>query len=292
MISILNRYTTLLAEGENSLSVSGAQTPELDAQILLAQVLGVDRMRMIAFPPEEVPPFAPVEYRRLVKRRAEGEPIAYITGRKEFHNYVFKVDRSVLIPRQETEELAEAALKRFSNSTPLSVADVGTGSGCIAITLGLERPSWQITAVDVCEEALVVARQNAAELGAKNTAFFKSDVLSGVEGKFDLIVSNPPYIDPAQSTTLQVEIKNFEPHTALFAGYKGLEIIQKLVAQSEQRLNDGGALFCEIGWDQKNEVAGLFNDAWEDVTFIKDISGRDRIVFATLRKKQGIQWTK
>jgi release factor glutamine methyltransferase len=282
MISILNQFTALLAEGEQMLRSSASQSPELDAQLLLAHVLGLDRMKMLVDPPEEIPVSAPDVFRRMLARRHAGEPIFYIIGRKGFHNYVFNVNPSVLIPRPETEELVEAVLKRFPDE-PLAVADVGTGSGCIAITLGLERASWRVSALDVSEKALETARENAAGLKASNVEFFRSNLLSGVGGEFDVIVSNPPYIDVADSGTLRVEIIKHEPPLALFAEENGLKIIRELAAQSAARLKPGGTFFCEIGFDQKNAVEGFFDERWEQVSFLKDISGHHRIAVAVLR---------
>ena len=287
MISMLNLFTALMAEGEEALSKSGSSTPELDSQLLLAHVLGMERARMLVDPPEEIPLAARELFRRMLSRRAAGEPLFYITGSKGFHNYVFGVSPSVLIPRPETEELVEAVLSRFSNEPPMSAADVGTGSGCIAVTLGLERPSWRVTALDVSENALDVARENARRLGATNVEFARSDLLSGVKGNFDLVVSNPPYVDFAQSESLQVEIREHEPPVALYADEGGLKVIRDLVAQSADRLKPGGAFFCEMGFDQKTAVEKLFDPAvWGGLEFLKDLSGHCRV--ATARKK----WTR
>jgi len=287
MRAIINQFTALLAEGERMLRSSGAATPELDAQLLLAHLLGRERAAMLVDPPDILPPDLPDTYRRLLARRAAGEPVFYLTGKKEFHNYVFNVDPSVLIPRPETEELVEAVLKRFPGPAPLAVCDVGTGSGCIGISLALERPQWRVTAVDVSEKALGVAKGNALLLNAGNIAFEQSDLFSNVPGKFDVIVSNPPYVDIATRTGLQVEVRKFEPPIALFAEESGLKLVRQLVAQAEGRLNRGGAFFCEIGYDQRMAVEGLFSPAvWKDVLFIKDLSGHERIVTAVLAPQQ------
>jgi release factor glutamine methyltransferase len=278
------RLAALIAEGGWLLKKSGSPTPELESQLLLAHVLGTERSKMLVDPPEEIPAEAPDSFRGLLKRRAAGEPLFYITGSKGFHNYVFDVDASVLIPRPETEEMVEAVLDRFSNERPLAVADVGTGSGCIAVTLGLERPSWRITALDVSEDALNVARGNARRLGAANVSFARSDLFSGVGGLFDVVVSNPPYVDFALSGALQVEIRKYEPRVALYAEENGLGVIRELVAQSARRLATGGTFFCEIGFDQKDAVSKFFDPAvWSDVGFIRDVAGHDRV--ATARKK-------
>ncbi|MBI3581183.1 MAG: peptide chain release factor N(5)-glutamine methyltransferase [Nitrospinae bacterium] len=284
MIPTRGRLAALVAEGGALLEKSGSPTPELESQLLLAHVLGTERSKMLVDPPDEIPADAPGCFRGLLERRAAGEPLFYITGSKGFHNHVFNVNSSVLVPRPETEEMVEAVLERFSNERPLAVADVGTGSGCIAVTLGLERPSWRIKAVDVSEDALSVARENARRLGAANVSFARSDLLSGVRGLFDVVVSNPPYVDFALSGALQVEVRKYEPSVALFADENGLGGIRELVAQSARRLRTGGTFFCEIGFDQKDAVSKFFDPAvWSDVEFIRDLAGHDRV--ATADKK-------
>jgi len=279
-MALFNQFTALLAEGEKVLRSAGAQTPELDAELLLAHLLKLERMKMLINPPDHLSPEIPDAYRRLLARRVASEPVFYITGKKEFHNYLFTVDPSVLIPRPETEEMVEAILKRFGD-TPRSVCDVGTGSGCIAITLGLERPSWRVLAVDVSDKALETARENAQRLAARNIDFLKSDLFAAVEGGFDIVVSNPPYVDAAIKGALQAEVRKFEPAIALFAEERGLKIITELVRQAAGHMNEGGAFFCEIGYDQKDAVEKLFSPRiWKDVTFIGDMSGHMRIVTA------------
>jgi release factor glutamine methyltransferase len=280
MILLTGQIASLLMDAESMLAASGSQSPKLDSELLLAHLLGTERMKMLAVPPDDIPDFILEEYRGLLARRAAGEPVFYITGRKEFHNYVFNVNRSVLIPRPETEEMAEDVLKRFPGGE-FSVLDVGTGSGCIAITLGLERPTWSITAVDVSSQALDTAKENAARLNATNVKFALSDIFSAVTAEFDLIISNPPYVDAELSESLQVEIQKYEPPTALFAEEKGLAIIKKLVIHAPSHLKPDGAFFCEIGFDQKDAVEKLFDPAiWREVGFLRDISGHYRVVRA------------
>ncbi len=284
MIQLINEFTVLLAEGTKALTATRCPTPGLDAGFLLADLLGVERAAMLLDPPAALPAGAADAYRRRIARRVAGEPVQYITGKKEFYNHTFEVGPAVLIPRPETEELVEAVLKQVPPGAALSVADVGTGSGCIAISLGLERPEWRVTAIDLSPAALDIARRNAARLGAANISFAQSDLFAAVPGPFDMIVSNPPYIDFGVKETLQVEVRKFEPPLALFAAERGLAVIRELVAQSAGHLKPGGSLFCEIGYDQKGAVEKFFDGgAWNDVTFLKDISGHDRIVRAARR---------
>ncbi len=284
MVLIINEFTALLAEGKKVLTAARSATPELDAGFLLADLLGIERAKMLLDPPADIPVGTAELFRRRIARRAAGEPVQYITGKKEFYDHTFKVDPAVLIPRPETEELVEAVLKRFPRGAALTAADAGTGSGCIAISLGLERPEWRVTAIDVSAAALEIARENAARLGAANITFVQSDLFAAVPGPFDIIVSNPPYIDHGVKDTLQVEVRKFEPPLALFAAERGLAVIRELAAQSAERLKPSGIIFCEIGYDQKEAVEKFFEDGlWADVTFLKDISGHDRIVRAVRR---------
>lgn len=284
MVLIINEFTALLAEGKKVLTAARSATPELDAGFLLADLLGIERAKMLLDPPADIPVGTAELFRRRIARRAAGEPVQYITGKKEFYDHTFKVDPAVLIPRPETEELVEAVLKRFPRGAALTAADAGTGSGCIAISLGLERPEWRVTAIDVSAAALEIARENAARLGAANISFVQSDLFAAVPGPFDIIVSNPPYIDHGVKDTLQVEVRKFEPPLALFAAERGLAVIRELAAQSAERLKPSGIIFCEIGYDQKEAVEKFFEvDPWTEVTFLKDISGHDRIVRAVRR---------
>lgn len=284
MIQLINEFTTLLAEGKKALTAARCRTPELDAGLLLADLLGTERARMLLDPPATLPTGTADIFRRRIARRAAGEPVHYITGKKEFYNHTFRVGPAVLIPRPETEEMVEAVLGLFPRGAALAVADVGAGSGCIAISLGLERPEWRVTAIDLSADALDIARENAARLGAGNISFVQSDLFTAVSGPFDIIVSNPPYIDYGVKETLQVEVRKFEPPLALFAAERGLAVIRELVAQSAGRLKPGGSFFCEIGYDQKAAVEKFFEDGpWANVIFIKDIAGHDRIVRAERR---------
>lgn len=281
MRGILNEFTSLLAEGKSVLDAAGCATPQLDAELLLASVLDMERPRMLLDPPYTLPAGTSDRYRRLLARRAAGEPVQYITGQKEFYNHTFAVSPAVLIPRPETEELVDLVLKRRGPAAALAACDIGTGSGCIGISLALARPAWRITAADVSDAALDTARQNAARLGASNIAFVKSDLFGEIGGTFDVIAANPPYIDAERRETLQVEVRKFEPPIALFAEERGLKVVRALVTQAAERLNPGGLFFCEIGYDQKEAVEKLFeNPAWKAVTFHKDLAGHYRIVEA------------
>ena len=248
------------------LTQAGVTSSRLEAQLLAAHVLLVDRTYVLTHPEVELNELAA---EGLLQRRESQEPLAYILGHREFFGRRFRVTPSVLIPRQETELLIETALELM---VPVKrVLDIGTGSGCIATTLKLERPDWDVWAVDISGAALQVARENAETLGAEIT-FRHSDLFSGLAGeRFDLIVSNPPYIGVEEE--LPVEVRSFEPGTALFAENRGLRIYELISEVYREYLTPGGSIVLEIGQTQGEAVAGLFGGK-----VLKDLSGNDRVV--------------
>ena len=263
-----------LNQASSRLSAAGISAFRLESQVIAAHALLVDRTFVLTHPDHEVNELA---FERLLQRRENGEPLAYILGYREFFSRRFRVDPSVLIPRQETEVLVETALEFPKEKC--RVLDIGTGSGCIAITLKLERPDWEVWATDISSSALQVARENAETLGADIT-FRHSDLLAQLEGEtFDLIVSNPPYI--GRDEPLPKEVKEFEPPSALFADDNGLAIYRQLAAQAPSHLHVGGQVILEIGQEQGNEVSRLFHGS----TVIKDLDGNDRVVKCELLNK-------
>ncbi len=277
-------YRELLAEGEAFLSSANKESPRLDAEVLLASAMGMERAEMLLDFSDSVDPNAESDYWGYIERCAKGEPVAYITGGKDFYKHRFSVNRSTLIPRPETEELVEAVLKKFgANAGDLSLLDVGTGSGCIAISLALERPRWEIIATDISPETLSVATKNARRLRAENVKFVASDLFCNVRGKFDVIVSNPPYIDEKERETLQVEVCEYEPYSALFTEDGGMKIIKELIEKAPDYLEPGGTLFCEIGFDQKEIIEKFLEEnGWTNINFLRDISGHWRVFTASV----------
>lgn len=257
------------------LEQAGISSPRLEAQLLAAHVLLVDRTYILVHPEVELNELAA---ETLLQRRESQEPLAYILGFREFFGRRFRVTPSVLIPRQETELLVETALAEGTNEErkshdPKRVLDIGTGSGCIAITLKLERPDWDVWAVDISGAALQVARENAETLGAEIT-FRHSDLFSSLKGeRFDLILSNPPYIGIEEE--LPAEIRIHEPATALFADNSGLKVYEQLAASYGEHLAERGTIILEIGQSQGRAVAALFNGE-----VLKDLSGNDRAVLS------------
>jgi release factor glutamine methyltransferase len=255
----------------------------LDAEVLARHVLGWDRPRFIARRGEAPPPGFDLLYDRLVLRRSRREPVAYIVGHREFFGREFAVSPAVLVPRPETEVLVEAALERIANVESPRIVDVGTGSGCIAITLALEAPHARVRATDTSAAALDVAQRNARRLGADDQIAFVRESLLDPDsgGPFDLIVSNPPYIATVDRDALPPEVRLFEPGEALFGGADGLAVVRPLVAAAERVLRPGGWLAIEIGAGQANAVSALVETpAWRRLELRQDLQGIPRVALA------------
>lgn len=279
----------LLAWTTDFLKRKGVEQPRLDAEVLLAHARSCQRIDLYtAFdqtPSDEVR----TAFRELVKRRAEGTPVAYLVGRKEFFSLSFRVTGDVLIPRPETEHLVIESLDLLKpladRNPPPAVADVGTGSGAIAVSLAVHAPRAEITATDLSPAALEVAKTNAAEHSvAARIAFLQGDLLAPLpaEPGFDLVVSNPPYISTKEMDSLAGEVKNHEPQMALEAGPEGTEIIARLVPQAADRLRPGGWLLVEISPMIEAAVHSLFaaEGRLAPAATIKDLAGRARVVKA------------
>ncbi|MBX0327082.1 peptide chain release factor N(5)-glutamine methyltransferase [Oscillochloris sp. ZM17-4] len=273
----------LLSGGRSRLE-SASATPRLDAELLLAHLLAWPRARMLAEREYPVASELADTFSGLVARRAGGEPVAYIVGHKEFYGLELAVDRRVLVPRPETEllvELALAAAGRMAagRADPLRIADIGTGSGAIAVALGVSLPESQIDAVDISAEALEVARANVARHGlAERVRLLRGDLLAPLEGRYDLIVSNPPYTILAE---VEPNVYAHEPHLALAGGGPaGADIYRQIFASATERLRPGGALLCEIGAWQGALVADMARAAFPagEVRVARDLAGHDRVV--------------
>lgn len=254
-------------------------TAHRDAELLLLRATSRDRAFLLTHPDSELTALQRSVYEQSLRRRAVHEPIQYILGEQEFFGLVLRVTTEVLIPRPETEHLVEALLSREPQSAPLHIADVGTGSGAIAIALACNLPHATLIAVDNSASALTVARQNAERHSVANRiCFLESDLLSSVaQEKFDAIVSNPPYV--SESEVLEAQVRNFEPHSALYAGPSGLEIYQRLIPQARQSLKLDGWLLMEIGHGQREALTDLLKD-WIGVDFIEDLQHIARVAVA------------
>ena len=258
-----------------------------DAVVLLMATLGIERAALIAHPERPVDREEQAAYQRLLEQRLRFEPIQYILGETEFYGLRLKVGPGVLIPRPETELLVEKVIGRLQHSTSqkrdvvhpefsVGIVDVGTGSGAIAIALAAALPRAEVTAVDLSAAALEIARENAALHGLSERIRFKeSDLLRGVEGEFDAVVSNPPYLPEGEE--LHPQVREFEPGMALFGGLTGLEVYARLIPEARSKLKAGGLLAMEIGFGQREGVARLM-EGFAGVEFLDDLQGIPRVV--------------
>lgn len=258
-------------------------SPRLDAELLLAFVLGVDRIRLIIEAERQLVPAELAAYRELIKRRRGREPIAYILGKREFYGLDFRVSREVLIPRPDSETLVEVALARTSGREIYGRAlDLCTGSGCIAITFKKQRPVWAVTATDLSSRAVEVARANAVRLGAVwGLRFLVGDLAAPLASseRFDLITANPPYIASTEVEELDPGIRDFEPRLALDGGADGLDVVRRVIDEAMPLLDPGGVLATEVGAGQAAAVSELFaNAGLEAIERRKDYAGHERVV--------------
>ena len=304
-----------LKEGMAQLRAAQIPSYTLAAELLLMHALERDRAWMYGHPEESLDPAAAEKFRALIARRAAGEPVQYLTGKQEFWGLEFEVTPAVLIPRPETEHVVEVALARLGERgikihmdtgaprETLRVADVGTGSGCLAVALAWELPHAEVLATDISAPALEIARRNAARHGvAERVHFLQHDLLTGLAQTdpsgvvarhamaastqnrplFDLIVSNPPYIARNEAEQLQREVRDHEPHAALFGGPTGTEMYQRLIDQARDQLRDRGILVLELGHDSAERVRGMFDaqPAWTKVAITMDLAGIPRVLAA------------
>lgn len=276
------------------LKKNGSQSPRLDSEVLLAHARECQRIELYTAFDEEPGDETKTAFREMVKRRAEGTPVAYLVGHKEFYSASFEVNPDVLIPRPETEHLVVEAIDRAKeireargNSAPLRIADVGTGSGAVAITLAKQLGDCHVTAIDVSEAALAVAARNAKRHGLDEDriSLQHGDLLEACapEQSFDLIVSNPPYVSEAEYEQLETSVKEYEPKLALVSGPEGTEIIARLIAQSAERLTEDGCLLFEFSPMLAGKLDPLVGEPWQPASVTKDLAGHARIV--TLRRK-------
>ncbi len=266
---------TALLQGAALLEDARVPSARLTAEVLLAHAIGRDRAYLYAHPEEALSEMGWIHYGRYLHQRLEGMPTQYVLGRQEFYGRMFRVTRDVLIPRPETEHLVEAALQRITADTRL--LDVGTGSGALAVTLALET-SCRAAASDISAEALAVARANSRRLGAE-VAFVRADLLDAFGAhSLDLIGSNPPYVAVSERESLQREVRDFEPDTALFAGSTGLECYEKIVAGAATVLRPRGWLLLELGFRAAEPVRAMLGSGWEDLELVPDLAGIPRVL--------------
>lgn len=263
----------------------GIENPRLEADLLLAFALAVDRLRIIIEQDRELSPAELARFRDLIKRRRAGEPVAYLRGEREFFGHRFRVDRRVLVPRPDTEVLVEEGMERTRDVALAGrVLDLCTGSGCVAVSIALARRSARVDAVDASEDALGVARENALRLGAYNVRFLAGDLFAPVSkerGAYHLITANPPYIPDDDVERLSPDIRDFEPRLALAGGPDGLSLVRRIIESARAYLRPLGVLAIEIGAEQSPAVRALFEQAgFVDCRVRKDYGGHDRVLSA------------
>jgi len=274
----------IIFEATQKLEEAGIPSARLDAEVLLAFLLRCDRLAFIKNPDDTLSKKQLADFDRLIARRAGGEPVAYLTGRKAFWSFVLKVNPSVLIPRPDTEVIVEEALSVVRQESWIRprILDIGTGSGAIALALAREIPGASVTATDISKAVLKTAQKNAAALKLNHSIVFREgDLFEPVDGRFNMIVSNPPYIGAEEYESLPAGVKNFEPEEALRAGQTGLEFYEKLIYQAHGYLKENGWLLLEIGARQKQEVRAIFEahkDFYERIDVREDYAGLPRVI--------------
>jgi release factor glutamine methyltransferase len=273
------------------LKKNGSSSPRLDAEVLLAHARNCQRIELYTAFAEEPDEKVKASFRELIKRRASGEPVAYLVGKKEFYSLTFKVNAGCLIPRGETEHLVIECLDRakaMSNATdskrPWMIADVCTGSGCIAVTIAKQLPQSRVIAIDVSEKALAVAQENIDQFGLADRIELRcSDLLASVEDQsLDFVLSNPPYVSRSEFAKLEKTVREHEPEIALVSGETGTEIIERLIAESETKLKPGGWFLCELSPMIADRVLSLLQASaeFENPGLVKDLAGHKRVAIA------------
>lgn len=278
----------LLTWTTDYLKEHGSDSPRLDAEILLAHARDCQRIQLYTAFEEEPTEETRTAFREMVRRRAEGTPVAYLVGYKEFYSASFEVNPDVLIPRPETEHLVLEAIDQAkaimadTKQEAISVVDVGTGSGIVAITLAKHIPAASVLAIDISPAAIDVGLRNAErnEVTDERIEFAEGDLLSDLQPdqQFDLIVSNPPYVSDAEYEALEKGVREFEPKSALVAGPEGYELIVKLLSQSEQHLAPDGLVLIEMSPMLADQVATWIPSAWEVANVVKDLAGHARVL--------------
>jgi release factor glutamine methyltransferase len=261
------------------LNAGGIEEARFEAELLLTAALGIKKSELVLYQSKLVEDKSFKCYQDLVKRRLKHEPSAYIVGYQPFLGLDILVDRHVLIPRPETELLAEKAIALLKSDRPLTVADIGTGSGCLAVALAKQLPNVKVIGIDQSGDALKLAAKNArAAKVSDRCTFLRGDLLKPLEEKVDLIIANPPYIPSKDLAGLQPEVKDWEPRQALDGGKDGLDYIRKIITESPKHLNPGGWLVMEFGFGQAAEIEKLAGASFELSEFVRDYAQIPRIL--------------
>jgi len=273
----------ILIEGTNTLKQSGVSNPQLDCEILLSNSINKDKKYIILNPKQILNDGQLSDFMSLIEKRKKGEPIAYLINKKEFWNYEFFVNKDVLIPRPDTELIVEEVLKIYSKNTHLQVLDIGTGSGCILLSILKERKYFYGTGIDISKKSINVSKFNAKKLNLENRVkFFHSSVDNFITGKYDIIVSNPPYIELVSLKYLEKDIVNFEPKLALSGGFDGFSKIRKVINKANCLIKKNGKFILEIGFNQKNKVKEILKQEGFYINkAVRDYGNNDRCIIST-----------
>ena len=273
----------ILNEGINILQKNKTANPQLDSEILLSNSIKRDKKHIILNPKEILNSEQLGKFKSLIERRKKGEPIAYLINKKEFWKDEFFVNKDVLIPRPDSELIIEQVLKIYSKDVQLQVLDIGTGSGCILLSILKERSNFYGTGIDISKKSINVSKFNAKQLNLTNRVkFFHSSVDNFNNGKYDIIVSNPPYIEQLSLKYLEKDVVNFEPKLALSGGFDGFSKIRKVINKASILIKKNGKFILEIGFNQKNKVIKILKEEGFYVNkAIKDYGNNDRCIIST-----------
>ena len=270
-------------EGTTILKNSYIKTFKLDTEILMAKALGSNREYIILNNKKILNNDSLDYFKRLIKERARGKPIAYLINKKFFWDYEFYINKNTLIPRPDTEIIVEESLRLTKHKDKINVLDIGVGSGCILLTILKERKNFYGTGIDISKKSLDISKINAKSLNIESRVkFYKTDIDKFVKGKYDLVVSNPPYIKSCDLKYLERDVVNFEPKLALDGGLDGLSKIRKVINKSSELIKKNGKFILEIGFDQKNKVIKLLNKRGFYInSTLKDFANNDRCIVST-----------
>ena len=273
----------IINKGTNILKANNIVNPYLDSEILLSESINKDKKHIILNPKEILNDKHLDFFNNLIERRKKGEPIAYLINKKEFWKNEFYVNKNVLIPRPDTELIVEQVLKIYSKNSQLQVLDIGTGSGCILLSILKERVNFYGTGIDISKKSINVSKFNAKKLKLSNRVkFYNSDVDNFKIGKYDLIVSNPPYIELLNLKYLDKDVVNFEPKLALNGGLDGFSKIRKVISKASNLMKKNGKLILEIGFNQKNKVKEILKkEGFYINKVLKDYGNNDRCIIST-----------
>ena len=272
-----------LSEAISILQKNKILNPRLDCEILLSNLIKKDKKHIILNPKDLLNTKQISKFKNLIERRKKGEPIAYLINNKEFWKDKFYVDKDVLIPRPDTELIVEEVLKMYSKNSQIQILDIGTGSGCILLSIIKERPNFYGTGIDISKKSIKISKFNTKQLNLINRVkFFHSSVDNFRFGKYDLIVSNPPYIELLNLKYLEKDVVNYEPKLALNGGFDGFSKIREFVTKAKTLIKRKGKFILEIGFNQKNKVKGILEDEGFYINkAIKDYGNNDRCIIST-----------